>query len=162
MDQSRPRDQARYEALIIERPDLEHPGRRGFALLFTAIAWLFWLGMWLPLLAAIVRHAGLAAPDIIFPAHISLDSFLALAEIVPWAVGAAIAIVFVAFLREKLGRHPPRDVGFVGMERLATGAALDPKLLAEWQKARILYVEHGPLGRVTNAHRNPPEGPRPG
>lgn len=161
MDQSRSRDQARYKALIIERPDLAHPFRRVSATVFTALAWLIWLAMWLPLLSAIARHYGFAVREIAFASHISLESFLALAEVVPWAVGAAIAIVVFAYLREKLGGHRQHDVGFVGMERLATGAALDPQRLAEWQQAPILYVEHGPLGRVTNARTNSPEGPRP-
>lgn len=45
------------------------------------------------------------------------------------------------------------------MDRLATGAALDPDKLAAWQKAQILYVEHGPLGRVTDASTLPPRQP---
>ncbi len=39
----------------------------------------------------------------------------------------------------------------IGTERLASGLALDPERLAGWQSAQILYVEHGPLGRVTDA-----------
>ena len=45
------------------------------------------------------------------------------------------------------------------MARLATGAALDPDKLAAWQKAQILYVEHGPLGRAPDAGTVPPRRP---
>ena len=45
----------------------------------------------------------------------------------------------------------PKPLPLVGMERLATGMALDVDKLAAWQSARILHVQHGPLGRVTDA-----------
>ncbi|MBL8421792.1 MAG: hypothetical protein JNK92_14305 [Dechloromonas sp.] len=45
------------------------------------------------------------------------------------------------------------------MAHLATGAAVDPDKLAAWQKAQILYVEHGPRSRVTDAGTTPPQRP---
>lgn len=159
MDQSRSRDQARYESLIIERPDLAHPLRRVSAVAFTALAWLLWLGMWLPLLSAIARHYGFAVREIAFPSHISLDSFLALLGVVPWAIGAALSAVCIAYLIERLKAHPTHTRHPVGIDNLATGAALDPEKLAGWQRQQVLYVEHGPRGRVTNAHTAQPSRP---
>ena len=160
MDKSRPGHQARLP-LIIERPDLTHPLQRVLALLFTSLAWLLWLVMWIPLLAALGRYLGYAVPEIVYPGHISLDTFLMLMRVTPWVVGIAVAIVMVSYLREKrktLNRVSDERWRPLGMERLAAGAALDPEQLAKWQSAQVLYVEHGPRGRVVNANTVRPEG----
>ena len=83
MDKPRPRHQAL--PLIIERPDLAHPVRRAVSYALTALAWLFWLMMWLPFLAALGRHLGYNLPEIYFPSQISLHSFLALVNILKLA-----------------------------------------------------------------------------
>lgn len=154
MDESRPRHQARRLPLIIERPDLAHPLRRMSAVVITPLAWLLWLAMWVPFLFALGRHFGYDLPEILFPSQISLATFLALLEVMPYVVGVAVLVYLVGALRERLkariGRADERWRP-VGIDRLASGAALDPEKLAAWQKAQILYVEHGPRGRVTNA-----------
>ena len=162
MDQSRPRHQARRLPLIIERPDLAHPLRRVMAVVITTLAWLFWLAMWVPFLFALGRYFGYDLPEILFPSQISLDTFLSLAHVMPYVIGVAILFFLVSALREKLkARIGKADDRWrpVGMARLATGAALDPDKLAAWQKAQILYVEHGPLGRVTDASTVAPQRP---
>ena len=160
MDQPRPRNQAGRLPLIIERPDLAHPVRRVLAWVLTFLAWVLWVAMWIPFLAALGRYLGYDLPTIAFPSQISLDSFLALVNVTPWVIGVALAVVAASYLVEKF-KSPPdeRDTRWrpVGMDRLAAGAALNPELLAQWQSAQVLYVEHGPLGRVTNASTCPPE-----
>jgi len=165
MDESRPRHQARRLPLIIERPDLVHPLRRVLAVVVTTFAWLVWLAMWVPFLFALGRHFGYDIPEILFPSQISLATFLSLVEVMPYVVGVAVLVFLASALREKLkARIGKADDRWrpVGMARLATGAALDPDKLAAWQKAQILYVEHGPLGRVTNARAKPADQPGPG
>ncbi|HRL78345.1 MAG TPA: poly-beta-1,6-N-acetyl-D-glucosamine biosynthesis protein PgaD [Candidatus Accumulibacter phosphatis] len=154
MDESRPRHRARRLPLIIERPDLAHPLRRVSAVVITALAWLLWLAMWVPFLFALGRHFGYDLPEILFPSQISLATFLSLVQVMPYVVGVAVLVFLVGALRERLkARIGTADDRWrpVGIDRLATGAALDPEQLAAWQKAQILYVEHGPRGRVTNA-----------
>jgi hypothetical protein len=80
MDEPRPRHQTRRLPLIIERPDLAHPLRRVLALFATSLAWLLWLAMWIPFLAALGRHLGYPLPAIAFPSQVSLDSFFALLQ----------------------------------------------------------------------------------
>jgi poly-beta-1,6-N-acetyl-D-glucosamine biosynthesis protein PgaD len=162
MDESRPRHQARRLPLIIERPDLAHPLRRLSAVVITTLAWLFWLAMWVPFLFALGRHFGYDLPEILFPSQISLATFLSLVEVMPYVVGVAVVVFLFGALREKLkARIGKADDRWrpVGMDRLATGAALDPDKLAAWQKAQILYVEHGPRGRVSDASTLPPRRP---
>ena len=154
MDQSRPGRQTRRLPLIIERSDLTHPLRRVLALVITTAAWGLWIATWIPFIAALGRYYGYHLPEITFPSQISLDSFLALIRVTPYVLAFAMLIALASILGEKIkARTHKKNERWrpVGMERLATGAALDPELLAQWQIARILYVEHGPLGRVTNA-----------
>ena len=160
MDKPRPRHQAL--PLIIERPDLAHPVRRAVSYALTALAWLFWLMMWLPFLAALGRHLGYNLPEIYFPSQISLHSFLALVNVLPTVVGIALGGLLLRFLWEKMKPHIGRaDERWrpVGTKRLASGLALDPERLAAWQSAQILYVEHGPHGRVTDASTTQPSRP---
>jgi poly-beta-1,6-N-acetyl-D-glucosamine biosynthesis protein PgaD len=154
MDQSRPGHQARRLPLIIERSDLAHPVRQVMAYVFTILAWGLWVLMWIPFIVALGRYYGYQIPEIAFPSQISLNSFLALARVTPYVLAFAILIALASILGEKIKARSSKNNERwrpVGMERLATGAALDPKLLAQWQAARVLYVEHGPMGRVTNA-----------
>ena len=152
MDQSRPGHHPL--PLIIERPDLAHPVRRAFSYLLTAGGWLLWLAMWLPFLSALGRHFGYQLPEIAFPSQISLHSFLVLAQMLPFVVGAAIVLMLLSYLWEKLRKH----AGFsdrrwrpVGLERLAHSMALEPEQLAAWQAAQVLYVRHGDHGNVIDA-----------
>lgn len=154
MDQSRPGNQARRLPLIIERSDLTHPVRRVMAYVFTIVAWGLWVVMWIPFIAALGRYYGYQMPEIAFPSQISLESFLALARVTPYVLAFAILIALASIFGEKIKARSNKNNERwrpVGLERLATGVALDPKLLEQWQTARILYVEHGPHGRVTNA-----------
>jgi len=161
MDKSRPRHQARLP-LIIERPDLTHPVQRVMALLATSLAWLLWLVMWIPFIAALGRHFGLDLPEIFFPSQISLDSFFALLHVTPYVLAFAAAILISSYLREKFKTRfgkPDERWRPIGIARLANSTALDPEQLATWQAAQILYVEHGPRGRVTGASTTRPSRP---
>ena len=159
MDQSRPGHQAERLPLIIERPDLAHPLRRVLALVLTSVAWTAWIAMWIPFLSALGRYIGYDLPHFSFASHFSLDAFFALLRVMPYLIATTMLILLAGWMREKYRAH----IGYeserwrpLGMERLATGTALDPDLLDQWQSARILYVEHGPLGRVTNAGETVP------
>lgn len=162
MDKSRPGHQAERLPLIIERPDLAHPIRRVSAVVLTTLAWVLWIVMWLPFIFALGRHLGYDLPKFGFDSHFGLESFLSLLHVMPYLIASVALILLVGLMREKYRAH----IGYeserwrpVGMARLATGTALDPKLLDQWQSAQILYVEHGPLGRVTNASETYPSRP---
>lgn len=158
MDESRPGHPPRLP-LIIERPDLAHPFRRMMGLLLTVLAWCLWLGLWFVMLTTIGRKIGYNLPEIVLPGAVSLRAFEALVHVAPYAVGTASALILLAYLydrlRRKLGEGDTRWRP-VGLERLARDAALDPQRIAAWREMQVLYVEHGPLGRVTDVHGAPP------
>lgn len=157
MDKSRPGHHAERPErlpLIIERPDLAHPARRVLGLLITLLAWALWVAMWIPFFAAIARHFGYVLPEFAIPSQVSLDSFLALVRVTPAVLGVTVLIMLGSIAKEKImARFAKPKVRWrpVGIDSLAADTALDPALLAQWQSARVLYVEHGPRGRVVNA-----------
>ena len=160
MDKSRPGHHP--TPLIIERPDLAHPVRRAFSYFITAGGWLLWLAMWLPFRAALGRYFGYKLPEIAFPSQISLRSCLSLAQMLPFVVGAAIMLMLMSYLWEKFRKHagfPDRRWRPVGLERLAHSMALEPKQLAAWQAAQVLYVRHGDHGNVIDASTTIPDQP---
>jgi len=146
----RPREQ---QPLIIERPDLAHPLRRATALLFTLLAWAGWVALWLPVIGSLTAHFGLVLPWINYPGLLSLNSLSQLLDVFPLAIGSVLLVLAINGLISRILRrfNKPQAHGFVGMDRLAAGMALDPDKLTTWQAARILHVEHGPKGRVINA-----------
>ncbi|NJD25557.1 MAG: poly-beta-1,6-N-acetyl-D-glucosamine biosynthesis protein PgaD [Betaproteobacteria bacterium] len=158
MDESRPGHPTRLP-LIIDRPDLAHPVRRVVGVALTLLCWGIWLGMWFVLLTTLGYHVGFELPRFLVPQVVSLESFRALAHLVPYALATASAVLFAAYIYERLKRHWGKtDERWhpVGMDRLARDAALDPENLARWQRTQVLYVEHGPRGRVMNAYNEPP------
>lgn len=158
MDESRPGNPTRLP-LIIDRPDLAHPVRRFVGVALTLACWGIWLAMWFVLLANLGYEIGFELPSFLTPRAVSQASFLALADLLPYAVATAAALLFAAYAYDRLKqRWGSTDDRWrpVGMERLARDAALDPDNLARWQQTQILYVEHGPRGRVINAHSAPP------
>lgn len=159
MDESRPGHPTRLP-LIIERPDLAHPVRRAVGLVLTLLAWGVWLGMWYVLAATIGHSLGFALPKLLMPSSVTLDSFQTLLRLLPYAIATAVAAILLAYvferLKQLLGKTDERWRP-VGMARLARDAALEPENIERWQQAQILYVEHGPQGRVRNAYTSRPD-----
>ena len=159
MDESRPGNPTRLP-LIIDRPDLAHPVRRVVGVALTLACWGIWLAMWFVLLANLGHGIGFELPRFLTPRVVSQASFLALANLLPYAVATAAALLFAAYAYDRLKRRWGRTDDRwrpVGMDRLARDAALDPDNLARWQQTQVLYVEHGPQGRVRNAYTSRPD-----
>ena len=160
MDKSRPGYPTRLP-LIIERPDLAHPARRLAGLALTLLAWGMWIGMWCVLIATFAHYTlGFSLPRLLMPSAVSLESFQILLHLLPYALATAVAAIVLAYvferLKRRLGKNDERWRP-VGMARLARDAALDPQNIERWQQEQVLYVEHGPRGRVVNAFTEPPD-----
>jgi len=159
MDQSRsrprhdPASAAEARPLIIERPELAHPVRRVAAFVITLLAWVGWIAMWIPVAGVVAVRLGVPLERGVYPSQASVVALRELVSLFPAALGVVVLILVINGVVGMVYRRmaPPRPKPFVGMDRLATGAALDVDKLAAWQSARVLHVEHGPLGRVTEA-----------
>jgi poly-beta-1,6-N-acetyl-D-glucosamine biosynthesis protein PgaD len=152
MDKSGPRPDA-ARALIIERPELAHPVRRALAPVFTALAWIIWVLLWLPVLAAVSDEVAVALPWATPTGYRSLEALRRLLEIFPLAVGAVVAVLALngaaAWVYRSLRNPKPR--GDVGTHELAKALALPADQLAAWQAARVVRAEHSAQGRVIDA-----------
>lgn len=123
--------------------------------MFTLLAWGLWVNLWLPVLDSLAAHWAVTLPwDVEDQGQISLDAMLSLVRVFPMAVGVVILVLLTNGLYHRINRRfsKPQNHRTVGMEQLATGMALDAVQLAHWQSARIIHVEHGPLGRVIDAN----------
>lgn len=152
MDQSRPRP--RHERpLIIERPDLAHPLRRTVAFVLTVAAWVGFAAMWLPIFGLAADALGFTVEFGLSPGETGVLALRGLLQLFPVAIALIVLVLVVNGAVGLVFRHivPERRHRFVGMDQLATGMALDVEKLKTWQSGRILHVEHGPLGRVTDA-----------
>jgi hypothetical protein len=112
-----------------------------------------------------LREAGIELPLLLKPRAIKTEWLYSLLAVLPYTLAAAFAVVFYGHVRNQFRAHMPKSDNRwrpVGMDRLARDAALDPERIEHWQHEQILYVEHGPLGRVTNACTAPPDLPGPG
>ena len=159
MDESRPRNPTRLP-LIIDRPELAHPVRRVVGVVLTLFFWVIWLGMWYILFATFAHSLGFNPPRLFMPSAVTTQSFKALAHLLPYALTTVAALLLAAYAYERLKRRwakPDERWRPVGMARLARDAALDPQNIERWQQEQVLYVEHGPRGRVINAFTEPPD-----
>jgi poly-beta-1,6-N-acetyl-D-glucosamine biosynthesis protein PgaD len=155
MDQSGSRNKTQHTPLIINRPDLNHPIKRVIAVIATIMAWGVWLYLWVPFVLDLGRRFGFDLPGREISSQISLDSFMVLLRVMPYVFIFAVLIVMVGLFIEKLrARFPGLRTRWrpVGKARLVTGDADNSDRIASWQSARVLSVEHGPLGRVIHAH----------
>ena len=153
MDQPRPRRNVEQRPLIIERPNLEQPIRRLLAFILTLLVWIMFFAMWLPIIDIVAALLELPIPSEYLPSSNNIIALLNLFNDFPLAIGLMLIALTVNCLINWLYQlfAKPKTHKFIGTEQLATGLALDKDKLAEWQKTRIIHVEHGPLGRVINA-----------
>lgn len=117
------------------------------------MAWAGFVAMWIPVFGVVAVWLGAPLERGVYPSRESVYALRELMALFPAALGAVVAVLvvngLVGIIIRRFSRRKPKP--FVGMDRLATGMALDPEKLAAWQSARVLHVEHGPLGRVTDA-----------
>ncbi len=127
--------------------------RRLCAFALTLAAWIAWVAMWVPVFGVFAVWLGLPPLPGAYPSQENVIALRGLLLLFPTAFAAVIGILAVNGVIGLVYRRlaPPKPLPLVGMERLATGMALDVDKLAAWQSARILHVQHGPLGRVTDA-----------
>lgn len=127
--------------------------RRLAAFVITLLAWVGWIAMWIPVVGVVAVWLGAPLERGAYPSQTSVLALRELMSLFPAALGVVVLILAINGIVGLAYRRiaPPKPKPFVGMDRLATGMALDVDKLAAWQSSRVLHVEHGPQGRVTDA-----------
>ncbi|CAN5803427.1 hypothetical protein BH23GEM11_BH23GEM11_18690 [soil metagenome] len=136
--------------LIIERPDLQRRGERVVYGTVTAVAWVLWAYLWLPLVTLVAWYFGVRTfiREVVIPDRITL-----------LATGATYLLVIVLLGGGLLlwSRYNLRRFG--GEDRRAASAPLDGAQIGAWfgipastlefmQGEESVVVEHGEAGQV--------------
>ncbi len=147
---------------IIDRADLQLPAHRTVTALLTFGFWLFWLYLWLPLLALLAWAAGL---ELAFRYMVTLEGY----EEVLRLIGAYTLIIvllggsLVGWAGYNILRYGPH-------ERRKANATPDPELVARhfgqglaavaaWRGAKRLHVVHSDAGIIERVDILPGGGP---
>lgn len=139
--------------LIFEKPSLAPlPHRVGWAF-FTAVFWLIWIYLWMPLITLIAWALGLQAylgyldGNVLFQAHGMGRLAIVYSAVVCVMGGALLLWARIEFLRfhNVNRRSVPQPVK---VEELAKYAKLPEKDLRKWTTARRVVVHHDKHGHV--------------
>lgn len=138
--------------LIIVRPELQSRLQRGGAVLITALFWLVWTWLWLPLGSLLAWKAGLtASPDALAATggwtglwSVIVEHARSGAILIGLLIGWALLNLMRFRGKERRAARPA-----VGMDRLAAEAGTTPAILAQWQAASVMRVSHGEGGEIT-------------
>lgn len=138
--------------LIIERPDLQSGNQRAVYGVLTALFWLLWVVLWLPLITLF----GWAFFGYQFQFHmIKLEGYVGFLDVL-----TVYALVIVAMGGALLAWAKYNHLRFRGMDRRKSFAPPTPADLAQvhgrsadevasWQGMQIVTVHHDEHGRIT-------------
>ncbi|MBI1890650.1 MAG: poly-beta-1,6-N-acetyl-D-glucosamine biosynthesis protein PgaD [Burkholderiales bacterium] len=140
--------------LIFEKPSLAPlPQRVGWAF-FTALFWILWIYLWLPLITLFVWIGGFYSygdyyADVKMQNEIgSLRHLIAIYTIVILAMGASLLLwARIEFIRFHKVNRRSRPVP-VTAEELAAYASLPQQEVAAWQSTRRVVMQHDDHGHV--------------
>jgi biofilm PGA synthesis protein PgaD len=138
------------------------PARLGWALA-TAILWLLWIALWVPLMELVAWPLGLGMLADYLPLPLALTMFglesmgFFLLGAVPLSGGCLLTWSCLNYLRFRNANRRSRRVP-AQLEELADYSALLAETMAGWQIARRVVAYHDEHGRLMEAevlHREP-------
>ncbi|TVR62874.1 MAG: poly-beta-1,6-N-acetyl-D-glucosamine biosynthesis protein PgaD [Gemmatimonadales bacterium] len=145
------------EGLIIERPDLQPPGQRVAYRVVTAIAWVVWGYLWLPLITLLAWFLGVRRfiREVVVPEQ----SFLLATGFVYIVVILTLAATLVVWSRYNLARfggrerrqHPPP----LPREEMESYFELSEGVLDTLRSGRRTVVDYDAEGRMEDARPLP-------
>lgn len=137
--------------LIINRPELQRRGQRALHGTLTALAWMVWGYLWLPLITLVAWYFGVRSfiTEIVIPDR----STLVLTAIVYFIVIAVLGGSLLLWSRYNLQRFRDRSRRSasppVTPEETMEWFELSAATLEDFRSAGSLVVEHGDDGEVT-------------
>ncbi|MGB7304031.1 MAG: poly-beta-1,6-N-acetyl-D-glucosamine biosynthesis protein PgaD [Burkholderiaceae bacterium] len=150
MGKFRSRHQSR-RPLIIRRSDLQSPTQRWVLRSTTAVFWMIWTLLWLPLITTLAWIFGGIRAEyyVIRPLEIGVlgEQLLFYGGVIFVLVGSLY--LWAAYnLRRFRGLDRRRGRAAVTIEQVAQVHGVPPQRLAKWQQARVLFVSHDDEGRI--------------
>ena len=145
------------DGLIIERPDLQPPGQRVAYRVVTAIAWVVWAYLWLPLITLLAWFLG--ARTFVRELVVPEQSFILATGFVYLLVILTIGAIVVTWSRYNLARfggrdrrqHPPPPT----REDVESHFELSDGVLDTLRSGRRTVVHYDPEGRMEDAQPLP-------
>lgn len=140
-------------ALIICRPNLQHPVQRLASRMLATLAWSLWLYLWMPLVTLAGWALGLSAfhdTMVVQGGLQDLATFLYRIGPITAMLCAALVLWAVYNVMRFRGRERRRHRLPASVTQIAGGAGLRPADLLVAQRARRLYALHDEAGRLVH------------
>ncbi len=150
MDQSGSRHKS-LKSPLIERPELQTPRQRTLYGALTVGFWIFWVYLWVPVLALLAWLLGLQQAYqymVVLGGYHEVFRVLWLYSAVILLLGGGL-LVWAAYNIIRFGGADKRTAA-LPVTPLETGRHFgqDPDAVTRWQGGQRLYVTHGPDGHV--------------
>lgn len=151
MDQSGPRHSPPLKSPIIERADLQTRGQRTLYGVLTVGFWLFWIYLWVPVLALLAWLLGVQQAYeymVVLEGWRSVAQMLGFYALIILLLGGAL-LAWAGYNILRFGgadkRTAPLPVTTVDIGR---HFGKEEKSVARWQSERRLYVAHDDDGQI--------------
>jgi biofilm PGA synthesis protein PgaD len=152
MDQSGSRHKG-LKSPLIERPELQTPRQRTLYGALTLGFWLFWIYLWVPVLALLAWLLGLQQAYqymVVLGGYQEVIRVVWLYSLVILLLGGGL-LVWAAYNILRFGGVENRTASQpVTPLEIGRHFGQDPEAVANWQLGQRLYVTHGPDGRISN------------
>jgi biofilm PGA synthesis protein PgaD len=152
--------------LIIERPELQPKAQRAVYGTVTAVAWVVWAYLWLPLVTLVAWYFGVRAfvREIVIPDQMTLMLTAVIYVAVIIVLGGSLLIWSRYNLRRFGGAERRKAPEPVGRHELLAWFGIPEETLERMRTAGSVVVEHGEEGNVVGVRgtaagdRDPVEG----
>jgi biofilm PGA synthesis protein PgaD len=150
MDQSGPRHQGLTSPLI-ERADLQSPRQRTLYGGLTLMFWLFWLYLWVPVLALLAWALGVQQAYkymVVLGGYQEVIRVIGMYSLVILLLGGGL-LLWAGYNIFRFSGVENRTAALpVTAVEIGNVFGQEPEAVARWQGEQRLYVTHGPDGRI--------------
>jgi len=142
---------------IIDQPNLQNPWRKTIYTLITAVFWLLWFVLWLPLIAFFISSYVDGEPLSPLTDSVNLHSYLSHSIFIQTMIWSAIAILLFAIMiwlwsfyhLHHVGRRNRRYRSSpLHRDELASYFHVHPNDLIKWQRAKRVIIKHNQPGLI--------------
>lgn len=137
--------------LILDSPSMQTLWQRYSSVIITFVFWVLWFFLWVPVITAIAWYLGL---HLTYFEMFEMDGFkaviqdfLAFLKVVALLGGSLAVWAGYNFLRFR-GKDRRKAVSPVNVEEVASYFKLDPGLVLEQQKTKLLTVTFSEEGEI--------------